>query len=126
MSVKAAPKRLFVVLLQCRDGTVTIQGESLASCVFGAPGCCGVQDNLYLYNTTGALPPGASNQILANVVRVDYTTECSAGQCFSLCENIGIIRTDTVRSSQIVTSMEPCGTIGGEEISTRIISCATR
>lgn len=74
--------------------------------------------DLYLYNGTVA-----TGQLLVNnAPTVNYDAQCSAGQCFQLCEQNGIILTDTVQSSLTFTSLQPCPA-GTVQLSAEIASC---
>lgn len=109
----------------CRNGTINIKGRSPASCITDCR--CGGTDDLYVFDGVfdGDLPDtiDASTALVFNKDVVDYTfEECTVGQCFLLCENNGVILTDTVSATLAYTSLTACPE-GTEEVSKRIASC---
>lgn len=85
----------------CRTGTVTIKAKSLQAC---APTCataneCNAGNNLFLYKGTGpADPTGMLIPGQGNVKVVDKQLSCTEGDCFSVCEDNGIIVLDSIMS----------------------------
>lgn len=100
----------------CRNGTINIQGASVRNCsTFAACDAalptgdqCGPINDLFLYTGPSTIGGPDSTRLIDNQLTVDFTDSCTEGQCFQLCEDTGVILTDTVQSSLTITAYGEC------------------
>lgn len=69
---------------------------------------CGPSNDLFLYTGPSTIRGADSTELVTNQASVDFTDTCTVGQCFQLCEDDGVILTDTVQSSLTITAYGEC------------------
>jgi hypothetical protein len=82
--------------------------STFSSCEATAPITCGPTNDLFLYTGSSTIGGADSTALVTNQASVDFTGTCTEGQCFQLCEDNGVILTDTVQSSLTITAYGEC------------------